>query len=115
MSLKKFSELRDALPEEVKANAKSKAEAMRFALRLEDVRKARHLTQKTLAASLGMAQPSLSKMEKQDDLHIRSLKKIVKAMGGKLEVSVTFPEGVSYKLYESPDNEEPFLQPSTAQ
>lgn len=106
MPLKKFSVLRDALPEDVKANAKAKADVMRLAMRAEDVRKARHITQKQLAANLGMAQPSLAKMEKQDDLHIRSLKKIAMAMGGRLEISMTFPEGVSYKLYESPEMEE---------
>lgn len=101
MTLKKFSELRDSLPADVRENARAKADAFRMSMRLEDVRKARSMTQKTLADKLGMAQPSLSKMEKQDDLHIRTLRKIAEAMGGRLDVSITFPDGVTYRLYES--------------
>lgn len=108
MALKKFSELRDSLPADVRANARAKTDAFRLSMRLEEVRKARRMTQKTLAKNLGMTQPSLSKMEKQDDLHIRTLRKFVEAMGGRLDISVTFPEGISYSLYES-DREEPFL------
>ena len=101
MTLKKFSELRDALPEEIKANAKNKADAMRLVMRVDAVRRQRHIAQKTLAAAMGISQPSLSKMEKQDDFYLRSLNKIVTGMGGKLDIAVTFPDGISYKIFES--------------
>ena len=48
MTLKKFSELRDSLPADVRENARAKADSFRVSMRLEDVRKARSMTQKAL-------------------------------------------------------------------
>src|SRR5437867_3539145 len=56
----------------------------------------RHLTgksQQQVAKALGMKQPSLSKLEKQGDMQISTLRKIVKALGGELEVLARFPKG----------------------
>ena len=41
-----------------------------------------------------MKQPSLSKLEKQGDMQISTLQKIVKALGGELEVLARFPKGM---------------------
>ena len=40
-----------------------------------------------------MKQPSLSKLEKQTDMQISTLGKIVTALGGELEVLARFPKG----------------------
>lgn len=108
MALKKFSELRAKLPPEVQESARRKAEMFKLDIKLEEIRKARHITQKEIADVVGIKQPSLSKMEKEDDLHLSSLKKLVEAMEGSLNISADFPGGVSYKLYES-QAEEPEL------
>jgi transcriptional regulator with XRE-family HTH domain len=50
-------------------------------------------SQQQLAKSLGIKQPGLSKLEKQSDMQISTLERIVGALGGKLEVSATFPQG----------------------
>jgi hypothetical protein len=42
---------------------------------------------------VGIKQPSLSKLEKQSDMQISTLRKIVKALGGELEVLARFPKG----------------------
>jgi len=111
MALKKFSELRAKLPPEVQESARRKAEMFKLDIKLEEIRKARHITQKEIADVVGIKQPSLSKMEKEDDLHLSSLKKLVEALGGSLNVSADFPDGVSYKLYGSEKEEaEPQLR-----
>jgi hypothetical protein len=46
-----------------------------------------------VAQTLGIKQPSLSKLEKQSDMQISTLRKIVKALGGELEVLAKFPKG----------------------
>jgi hypothetical protein len=45
-----------------------------------------------LAATLGIRQPSLSKLEKQSDIQVSTLRKIVKALGGELEIVARFPK-----------------------
>ncbi len=42
---------------------------------------------------LGIKQPSLSNLEKQSDMQISTLRRIVNALGGELEVSARFPAG----------------------
>ena len=42
---------------------------------------------------LGIKQPSLSKLEKQSDMQISTLRRIVNALGGELEVIARFPNG----------------------
>src|SRR5436309_3387011 len=50
-------------------------------------------SQQEVAETLGMKQPSLSKLEKQGDMQVSTLRKIVRALGGELEVLARFPKG----------------------
>jgi hypothetical protein len=47
-----------------------------------------------VADVLGIRQPSLSKLEKQSDMQISTLRRIVHALGGELEVVARFPTGM---------------------
>ena len=51
------------------------------------------MTQKEVAAVLGISQPGLSKIENQDDMHIGTLSKLIEAMGGTLEIIAHLPQG----------------------
>jgi len=62
-------------------------------LLLSEVRQRAGKSQQEVARILGMKQPSLSKLEKQADMQISTLRKIVKALGGELEVLARFPKG----------------------
>jgi transcriptional regulator with XRE-family HTH domain len=62
-------------------------------LLLSEVRQLVGKSQRQVADALGMKQPSLSKLEKQQDMQISTLRKIVKALGGELEVLARFPKG----------------------
>ena len=66
-------------------------------LLLSEVRQQTGRSQQEVADSLGMKQPSLSKLEKQADMQISTLRKIVQALGGELEVLAKFPQG-TFKL-----------------
>ena len=105
---RKFSELRAKLPPDAQESAKKKSEIYKLDIKLENIRKVRRVAKKTIADRVGVKQPSLAQMEKEDDLHLSSLKKLVEAMEGSLNISADFPGGVSYKLYES-QAEEPEL------
>ena len=60
---------------------------------LREVRQLTGKSQHEVATMLGMKQPSLSKLEKQGDMQISTLRKIIKALGGELEVLARFPRG----------------------
>jgi len=60
---------------------------------LQQLRKARQLTQKQMARALGIGQDSVSRLESRSDLLISTLQSYVEAMGGELKIVVEFKEG----------------------
>jgi transcriptional regulator with XRE-family HTH domain len=60
---------------------------------LQELRRARHLTQQELADILNVNQAALSKMESQTDMRVSTLSKLLSAMGGTLKLVAEFPEG----------------------
>jgi len=77
----------------IRAKAARRAQELLGELLLSEVRQLAGKSQQEVAEMLGMKQPSLSKLEKQDDMQISTLRKIVKALGGELEVLARFPKG----------------------
>ena len=58
------------------------------------IREELKISQKELAETLGIKQPSLSAIENRgNDLKISTMKKYVEAMGGKLRIDVELPTG----------------------
>jgi transcriptional regulator with XRE-family HTH domain len=62
-------------------------------LLLSEIRELAGKSQQQVADAIGIRQPSLSKLERQSDMQISTLQRIVKALGGKLEVIARFPKG----------------------
>ena len=62
-------------------------------LLLSEIRELAGKSQRQVADVLGIKQPSLSKLEKQSDMQISTLRRIVNALGGELEVVARFPAG----------------------
>ena len=60
---------------------------------LSEIRVALGKTQTQMARAAGMKQPSWAKLEGQSDMLISTLRKVMKAMGGELELTVRFPQG----------------------
>jgi transcriptional regulator with XRE-family HTH domain len=68
---------------------------------LQALRQARQMSQETLAQTLGIAQPQVSKIENRTDVYVSTLRRYIEAMGGSLEIVATFPEGsVRVDLFE---------------
>jgi transcriptional regulator with XRE-family HTH domain len=61
-------------------------------LTLQDLRKARQLTQEQMAQTLNIGQDSISRLEKRSDMMLSTMRSYVQAMGGELELVVRFPE-----------------------
>ncbi len=89
----KYSNLRNKMSPEARKQSESKANAMLEEMPLNDLRKARGLSQKMLAEMLHVQQPAIAKLEKRTDMYISTLRSHIEAMGGKLEVQASFPEG----------------------
>ncbi len=87
--------LREKLAElDPQRRARIEAEADRLHaeyLTLKALRRARKLTQAQLAERLGVRQATVARFERQDDLLLSTLRSYVEAMGGRLELRVTFP------------------------
>jgi transcriptional regulator with XRE-family HTH domain len=66
-------------------------ELMAEYMSLQELRRARKLTQVKLAKNLGVAQKQISEIEKRTDMHISTLRRTVEAMGGSLEIIAQFP------------------------
>lgn len=59
-------------------------------LSLRDLRQSLGITQHDLAKAVGIAQSEVSRLERRDDYHVSTLRKVVTALGGDLEVSAVF-------------------------
>jgi transcriptional regulator with XRE-family HTH domain len=81
--------LRD--PERRRRAEAYRAEVRRLAA-LGDVRRARSFTQEQLAQEMGKPQTHISRLERQADLYVSTLRRYVEAMGGHLEVRAVFPD-----------------------
>ncbi len=75
------------------SRAKARAKEIMAEMLLAEVRKTVGLTQELLAASLGIKQPTLSRLESQHDMQISTLRSLIQALGGQLEIIVHMPGG----------------------
>lgn len=86
-------EVLKGLPEEEQRAIAARArELMAEYLTLQDLRKARALTQERMAALLGIKQENVSRLEKRSDLLLSTLSSYVAAMGGRLRLVAEFPD-----------------------
>jgi transcriptional regulator with XRE-family HTH domain len=90
---KKFSELRRRMDPERRARNAEKTAALVAAIDLADLRGARNLTQEELAERLDISQSNVSRLEHRDDILVSTLRQVVEAMGGELELEAVFPDG----------------------
>jgi DNA-binding XRE family transcriptional regulator len=90
---KAFRTLIAQMPPARRARIARRTEAMLAELPLHELRKARELSQDELAASLGVNQATISKLERRTDMYISTLRRFIDAIGGELEIQARFPEG----------------------
>jgi transcriptional regulator with XRE-family HTH domain len=72
--------------------AACRAQELLQELLLSEIRELTGKSQQQVAKTIGIRQPSLSKLEKQSDMQISTLRKIVEALGGELQVIARFPK-----------------------
>ncbi|HEX4415934.1 MAG TPA: helix-turn-helix transcriptional regulator [Lacipirellulaceae bacterium] len=90
---RKFQSLRDKLIPAQRERSKARVSELQKEMLLSELRAAAGQTQQELADDLDFSQPCLSKMEKQSDMQIGALDRIVTSLGGSLEVIAHMPTG----------------------
>lgn len=90
---KNFRALEDKMPAESRSRAHKRARQMMSEMLLSELRKSAGVTQEELAAALGIKQPTLSRMESQDDMQISTLRRVIESLGGELEIIAHLPDG----------------------
>ncbi len=90
---RKFKELKAKMSSESRARAEARTREMMAEMLLAEVRRLVGLTQEEVAQKLGIKQPTLSKLESQDDMHISTLRRLIQALGGTLVIVVHLPAG----------------------
>ena len=89
----RFSKLTENLSPERRVKIEQRKMELREDMALHELRKALGASQEALAAQHGVNQPAITKMEHRADIRISSLKRMIEAMGGSLEIKARFPQG----------------------
>jgi transcriptional regulator with XRE-family HTH domain len=90
---RKFKELFQQMPARVQADVKARARKMLAEMALDELREARKLTQEQLAKRFKVGQPAIAKLEKRADMYLSTLRGVIQAMGGELEIRAVFSDG----------------------
>ncbi len=85
--------LADEKPEVVQG-AEERADEMRLAMRIADIREMCNVTQAELAEAMRIKQPTIAGLEREgNDLRLSTLKRYVEAMGGRVFLGIDLPDG----------------------
>src|ERR1700691_1138822 len=98
MNRHKWSEIKDRIKTETRARIETGARSLSEDLHLSQLRKARGLTQETMAELLGVTQAEVSKTERRTELYVGTLRKFIEAMNGELVLAARFKDGVEVPI-----------------
>ena len=87
-----FEDVLKTLPKHVLKKAEARYQELRQEMLLKELRESLKITQVQIAKKTGIKTPNLSRMERQSDMQVATLRKIVSALGGKLEIIARFKD-----------------------
>jgi hypothetical protein len=87
-----LEEILNQMPEEERAQVFRRAEEIRQEINLREMRRLRKVTQARLSKKLKIGQEGVSRIEKRTDLYLSTLRSYVEGLGGKLSLTVEFPD-----------------------
>ena len=91
---KNFRVLQAKMSAAARERSPRKADQMIQEMALDELRGALDLTQEHLAELLHVHQAAISKVERRSDMYISTLRRIIEAMGGHLDIRAVLPNGV---------------------
>lgn len=89
----KWNDLKHKSSLEARARLKREAHAELKRIGFQKLRQAREKTQLAVAKKMNIAQGAVSRMERQSDFLLSTLREYVGALGGELELRAVFPDG----------------------
>ncbi len=98
MNRHKWSDIKARTKPETRTRMEAEARRLSDDLHLSQLRKARGLTQETMAELLGVSQAEVSKMERRTELYVGTLRKFIEAMNGELVIAARFADGVEVPI-----------------
>lgn len=90
---KPYSMLRAKMSPVARAKAEEQTRQLMQEMPLQELRQARKMSQEQMAKNLHTKQSNVSRIEKRTDMYISTLRSVIKAMGGDLEIVARFPDG----------------------
>jgi hypothetical protein len=87
-----FEDVLDRLPQGVKKRAEARYLELRQDMILRELRKSLKITQAQISRKTGIKPSNLSRLERQPDMQIATLRRIIAALGGKLEIIARFKD-----------------------
>lgn len=100
-----FKDLQAKMSPERRARSEEAAQKMVSELPLAELREALKMTQVELAKKLKVDQGSVSKLEHRADMYVSTLRDVIRAMGGELELTARFPKGEIHIIALAKDEE----------
>ena len=98
MKRHKWTDIKARTKPETRRRIGAEAQRLSEDLHLSQLRKARGLTQETMAELLGVSQAEVSKMERRTELYVGTLRKFIEAMNGELVIAARFADGVEVPI-----------------
>ena len=97
---KTLNEMIDALPKQRRERIDIRYRKLKDEIEsLSELRKVAGKAQADIAATLKIKQPSVSKIEKQTDMYLSTLRSYVEAIGGELDLVVRLPARRAMRLH----------------
>jgi predicted transcriptional regulator len=88
----KYAELRAKLsPKEKKISGRLYAQHVEQ-MALNELREALDLTQEQLAELMKVSQVAISRLERRPDMYVSTLRRVIEAMGGEMEIRAVLPK-----------------------
>jgi DNA-binding XRE family transcriptional regulator len=88
-----FVENEEGVVRRIRALLRSKTGTVPQRVRLlQELREKRHISQIELADKLGVRQPTVSKIERREDVNLGTLRRYIRALGGELHILAEFKD-----------------------
>ena len=85
--------LKNNFSSQERAEIRRKSKERITSIKLQQVRKSHHVTQKELATTMGLSQSALSELERRPNITLSAMQRYIEALGGHLEIKAVFQEG----------------------
>jgi DNA-binding transcriptional regulator YiaG len=81
------------MPAKARTRSRQRAQELLQAMSLNELRRARRVTQGLLATKMHTSQSEVSKLEQRTDTYVSTLHSYIRALGGELDIVARFPDG----------------------